>query len=92
MGVGLMLSSVSFVAILNHVGRIRPCGEKIGKVIRNITLPMLLVHHLIIEMVEDFCSVGFRRFTLVLGLSFGFSIALMYLEKRKYLTWLHYLH
>lgn len=86
MGVGMMLSSVSLVANLNHVGRMRQCGEKIGKAIRKITLPMLLVHHLIIEMVKDFCGVGFSRFTLVLGLSFCFSIALMYLEKKKYLT------
>lgn len=92
MGVGIIISATALVAILNHVGKRRSCGKKTGKVIREITLPMLLVHCLIYEMIKGFCGVGFRRFILVSGLSFCFSVVLVYLEKKKYLVWLRYLH
>ena len=92
MGVGIIISSISLVAILNHVGKTWSCGEKQGKVIRKILLPMLLVHHLVMEIIKGVPVGSFMRFLLVVGTSAGFAIGLTYFEKKRFWSWLQYFH
>ena len=92
MDIGVMVSSVALVAILNHVGQEWPWGQKYGRMIRKLCLPMLLIHPWCIEILQNRVGSGFVRFSLVVIMSLVFSIGVISLEKKRFFHWIAYIH
>ncbi len=90
-GFGVMMSSVSLVAILNYLGKTWSFGEKFGIMARKLSLLILLIHPWVIDgILVKYEESSLWCFMAVIGISMVLATAVLFFEgKHKWLIYLH---